>query len=353
MLPTRRQFVVVTFLCFLLLGCISIAAHLFITRWSATLHTISRGGAVIQLLPNMSLRALAQTLESEDVIDDKRLFFLWVRLYSDFSRFQAGPYRFEGATSPAAIAQTMTDGAIFQPLLAQLVVREGATVRQVADEAQALSLASAADLLRLASDPRFLHALNVSSSSAEGYLFPATYPFFMKPSAKEILQVMITEFWKRLPDNYAEMAREHGLTLQEAVIFASLIERETRIDDERAKVSEVIWRRLRLGIPLAIDASIIYGIPDFDGNLRRRHLNDALNPYNTRIHKGLPPTPICSPATASLLAVFHPTDFGYMYYVLDPHDGSRHVFTKTLREHNTHVRELVNDFRRRQKEHTK
>jgi len=111
----------------------------------------------------------------------------------------------------------------------------------------------------------------------------------------------------------------------------------------------VIWRRLREGAPLGIDASIIYGIEDYTGDLKWKHLRDAKNPYNSRIHKGLPPTPICSPGLKALEAVFNPTQYGYKFYVADTKRPGWHVFTKTHREHNAKVKELIQATRRGKK----
>ncbi|RME58186.1 MAG: endolytic transglycosylase MltG [Candidatus Dadabacteria bacterium] len=152
---------------------------------------------------------------------------------------------------------------------------------------------------------------------------------------------MVHTFWKKIPKDYKERAEKVGLTLHKAVIVASLIELETPLNDEKPLVAEVILNRLRKGVPLAIDASIIYGLgDDFKGDLKWRHLRDKRNPYNTRVYKGLPPGPICSPSLSSLLAAVSPSNKGYLYYVLDPEKG-RHHFSKTLKEHNKYVRKLL------------
>ena len=132
-----------------------------------------------------------------------------------------------------------------------------------------------------------------------------------------------------------------GLTLDQAVTFASLIEMETMQESEKRLIAEVIWRRLKRGEPLGIDAAIIYGIPDYDGDIKWVHLRDAKNRYNTRIHKGLPPTPIGAVSRVSLEAVLEPTNFGYYYYVLDAVDHTHHTFSKTLAEHNLNVQKYL------------
>ena len=106
-------------------------------------------------------------------------------------------------------------------------------------------------------------------------------------------------------------------------------------------VSEVIWNRLKRGETLGIDAAVIYGIQNYDGNIRVKHLKDKKNLYNTRVHRGLPPTPIASPSVAALKSVLTPTHEGYYYFVVDTENPRRHIFTKTLKEHNKLVKKLV------------
>ena len=154
---------------------------------------------------------------------------------------------------------------------------------------------------------------------------------------------MVDEFFKRMPAHYLKQLKIIDLTLKEAVIIASLIEKETSIASEKPLIAEVILNRLKKRMPLGIDASVIYGIHNFKGNLTLRHLKDYHNKYNTRIHKGLPPTPICSPSLSSLQAVINPSKKGFYYYVLLPEEKQvSHHFSKTLKEHNRYVVKLLN-----------
>ncbi|MCB0359276.1 MAG: endolytic transglycosylase MltG, partial [Bdellovibrionales bacterium] len=201
-------------------------------------------------------------------------------------------------------------------------------------------IGTAEELTAIAHDREFITSLNLDADSLEGYIYPATYFFTTRPSGKEFFSRAVATFWERLPADYMARIEERGLTLHQAVTFASLIELETRYADEKPLIAEVIWRRLKIGMALGIDASIIYGIEDYEGDLKFSHLRDGNNPYNTRIHPGLPPGPIGSPDVDSLRAVVEPADVGSLYYVLDVDTDGRHHFSKSLSEHNRYVRKL-------------
>lgn len=280
------------------------------------------------------------------LVTDALYFEYWVRIHSNYSKFQAGRYRFEGTVSPANISTVIQEGGIFEPIVLTVSIPEGFTVKDIVKRLIKLEVGSAEELVALVEDPEFRAELKIPSTSLEGYLYPATYTFTKKPSPREILKIMVDTFWEKLPDGYEKDLEAVGLTLNEAVAFGSLIELETPVDEERELISEVIWTRLKRKMALGIDAAVIYGIPDFNGNLQKHHLEDRSNPYNSRVHRGLPPTAIGSPSRESLVAVLNPSSHGYLYFVLDL-DTGKHHFSKTLKEHTKYVRKLIQDTRRR------
>ena len=317
----------------------------FIESWSLERHSIP-SAIVYDFKRGTSLKQLSADLEQRGAVNKGSLFNYWVRYFDDYSKFQAGSYKFEGAVAPTDIISMMKSGDTFVPVVLQVTIPEGFTFKKISDRLVAGGVGSPEEFAALEKSKAFLTEHKIPGSSVEGYLYPATYSFSKIPTVREALSRMIDTFWQNLPPDYAERVSEKELTVDQAVIFASLIELETAHDDERNLVSEVIWNRLNDNITLGIDASIIYGVPDYKGNLRRKHLNDATNPYNTRIHGGLPPTAIGSPSRKSLEAVLTPSDFGYYYYVLDPSQGNRHHFSKSLKEHNRYVRKLINATRK-------
>lgn len=340
----RRLIITILVAIFLLTSAGGALLHLArqrLVRWSQTPLPI-KDPIAITLERGTTLRTISQKLELARVISDDHWFELWVRLFSSYERFQAGPYSFQGKVTPQDIARTMINGETFMPIVLQITIPEGFTLKQVATTLAGAGVGSETEFRALAQNREYLQSHRITANTLEGYLFPATYRFTSVPSLQDAVDLMINEFWKRLPVNFETKLNEDGYSLYDGIIIASLIELETPHHDERPLISEVIWRRLKAGMALGIDAAIIYGIPDYDGNLRFRHLRDETNPYNTRRHRGLPPSPICSPSQQSLLAVLNPTAQGLWYYVLDPSKpgGNRHHFSASSREHSQYVAKL-------------
>jgi UPF0755 protein len=166
----------------------------------------------------------------------------------------------------------------------------------------------------------------------EGFLFPATYEFTAKTTTRQLVNKQLAAFqrnWSRVNLRYA---RSKKLTPYDVLIIASMIEKEVIAPEERALVSAVIYNRLRIGMSLGIDATIRYGlgVPPTE-SLRESQLEDPTTPYNTRIHPGLPPTPIANPGLASMQAAAHPAKVNYLYFVRKP-DKKHHFFTASKRE---------------------
>jgi UPF0755 protein len=315
--------------------------HHKIRLWSEQLVVLPQP-QVIEFPPGTRLRELSQQLSKEGIIRHPRVFELWVRAFADYSKFQAGTYRFENEVSPLDVVRTISQGKNYETFALELTIPEGFTYQQISDKLMTKGVGTKEEYDSLLRDSDFIASLSIPSATLEGFLYPATYRFQKTPTAREVIARAAKTFWEKLPSDYEKSVGYLGLGLQEAVTFASLIEVETPIDDERPLIAEVIWNRLKGKIPIAIDAAVIYGIEDYQGDITKKHLSDPTNPYNTRIRLGLPPTPICSPAEASLRAILTPSREGYLYYVLDPGTDRRHHFSKTGEEHEIYVRKLVN-----------
>lgn len=310
-----------------------------ITKWGKSAVDVPKA-ATIHFPSGTRLDELAGSLEASGVIDDAFKFKLWVKFKGNYQRYQAGLYRFSGKIKPELVDEKLRKGKIYTPVVLQFVIPEGFTLKQVINRLVANRIGTQKQLWTLVKDKKFLAEMGIKSDTLEGYIYPATYSFTTIPKPREILKHMVDSFWRKLPERYLERIKAKKLSLHDAVTFASLIELETSHEDEKNMISEVIWNRLKKREALAIDAALIYGIKDYKGDIKWKHLRDKTNKYNTRIYKGLPPGPIGAVSSSTLEAVLNPTSKGYYFYVLKA-GTTRHHFSKTLREHNKHVKLLL------------
>ncbi|RME82370.1 MAG: endolytic transglycosylase MltG [Zetaproteobacteria bacterium] len=243
------------------------------------------------------------------------------------TRIQAGEYRIPARVSPWRLARIAAEG---RGISHRITIPEGLRT----DEVLAL-LAKRTSIPR----PEWERALRaLVGEETEGVLLPETYTYRWPPQPKALLRAMIEAQAKVLD----ELAGDDADARRRLRIIASLIEKETAVPEERPLVAAVIYNRLKRGMPLQLDPSVIYGIirtrGRFDGNLTRRDLRTD-TPWNTYTRRGLPPTPICNPSKASLMAAAHPADVDYLYFVADGTGG--HRFARTLEEHERNVRRWI------------
>jgi len=216
----------------------------------------------------------------------------------------------------------------------QVTIPDGSTLYDIAKTLGNLELADPGDFLAAATSPEVARKMGTPGPTLEGYLFPDTYIFVKDMSPREIIEIMVRRFRRKFIPVMDRMEEENEFTPHQIVTIASIIEKETGMEEEKPLVSEVIRKRLSLGMPLQMDPTVIYGLKKFDGNLTRKDLR-TLHPYNTYLNPGLPPGPICNPGLSSLKAAVDPADADFLYFV-SRNDGS-HQFSRSLREHNQAV----------------
>lgn len=277
-----------------------------------------------------SLREIAQDLENQRLVKSKTLFMLWTRIMGYSKEIRSGEYLLSAAMAPAEILEKLRRGRI---LTHPVTIPEGATREQIADLLHEKDLAQKALFLSLTEDPAVLKKYGLSGPSLEGYLFPDTYHFSRGLPASMIIDTMVKRFGQMV-DPLRNQAGETAMSMEEIVILASIVERETGHPDERALIASVFLNRLKRGMRLQSDPTVIYGMESFDGRLRRKDLLEK-TPYNTYVIHGLTPGPICNPGLESIKAVIFPAKTDYLYFV-SKNDGSHH-FSKTLSEHNRAV----------------
>ncbi len=287
------------------------------------------------------LGAVARALEARGLIRSALALRAHARLRSIEHRLKVGEYELSPGLSTPEIAAILASGRVRTH---PVVIPEGTRAEEIADRLAAEGLADREAFLAVVFDPESPRRLAIEGPTLEGYLFPDTYRFAKGLPASRIAETMVGEFLEVYHELRAS-APESGLSMRELVTLASIVEKETGVPQERPLIAAVFLNRMRLGMRLETDPTVIYGIPDFDGNLRRVHLDDADNPYNTYQIPGLPPGPIASPGREAMRAVLEPADSPYLFFV-SRNDGT-HVFSKSYGEHTRAVVHFQKQRRRR------
>lgn len=287
-----------------------------------------------------SSATIGRILYAQGLVHSAPFFNFYVRINGVDDQLKAGSYTFNTPQSLPEIVEQLikgpTDNRVF-------TIPEGFTLVQMADLLQRQGLVSRDDFLTAVAggqfDYPFLKKLPAGPNRLEGYLFPDTYQVGSNTSAHEIINLMLSRFNEKLKElDYSSRANAAGLTVRQAVIIASMVEREAKVDRERPIIAGVILNRLRLGMPLQVDATVQYALNSQRAKLYYKDL-EVESPYNTYRFVGLPPGPIACPGEASLLAAVQPVHTNYLYYVAKP-DGT-HAFATTLAEHNTNKRKYL------------
>ncbi len=293
----------------------------------------------LEIEPGTTPRGVARAVVAAGVGTDARLLYAWFRLSGQDRQLKAGNHEIEPGTTPVSLLRKLARG---EESLRALTLVEGWNWRQVR-----AALAREEGLrheLNALDDAALMQQLGRPGVAPEGRFFPDTYTYAKGSSDVALLRRAMHAMDRRLAAAWAARAPDLPLkTPDEALILASIVEKETGLASDRAQIAGVFANRLRIGMLLQTDPTVIYGLgAQFDGNLRRRHLQTD-HPWNTYTRVGLPPTPIAMPGKAALLAAVQPQATRALYFVARG-DGSSH-FSATLEEHNR----AVNRYQRGQK----
>jgi UPF0755 protein len=285
---------------------------------------------LFEIKPGQSVRAIAENLRSEKMIRSSWAFLAGYRLFHQGKKLKAGEYELSLPLTIKKVLAVLLEGKVF---LHPLTVPEGLTAREVEALIREAAFPLKGSFLTACGDPGPIASRDARAKDLEGYLFPDTYHFPKDVSARTVAATMVDQFKKVF--GVAEMMRaaELRLSVRNVVTLASLIEKETSIPEERPLVSAVFHNRLRMGMKLDCDPTVIYALK-MDNLYRGRLLTKDLkypSPYNTYVSPGLPPGPICSPGQGSLAAALHPAHEDYLYFVASD-DGS-HRFSRGYAEH--------------------
>ena len=284
--------------------------------------------------------SMGKRLADMGVIRSAASFRLAVWMRGAGRRLQAGEYRFDRPMTTAEVVDKIARGDVY---VRAITFREGLNIREMAALFESGGFGIAADFIAAARNASLVSDIDPASRDLEGYLFPDTYTLQRRTTAGELVERMVNRFKKSLTPELQQKALARGLNVRRLVTLASLVEKETGKAEERPIVAGVYTNRLKIGMGLQCDPTVIYALMlagRYDGNIRRDDLQID-SPYNTYRYAGLPPGPIAAPGEASLIAAASPADVPYLYFV-SRNDGS-HVFATTLDEHNRNV----NEFQRR------
>ncbi len=252
-------------------------------------------------------------------------------------KLEAGEYEFEGYVSPLDVYRKLSQGI---HKLHRVVVFEGSDLYDIAEILDRKGICKREDFLRYATSESVARSYGLSTPTMEGFLFPDTYLFSKNTHPLKVIDTMFRTFMRRTEELRRRLP-QRGLSLEEWVTVASMIEKETFWEEEKPLISAVIYNRLRRKMRLQIDPTVIYALKRrglWRGTLRREHLQ-LDDPYNTYQYFGLPPTPICNPGISSLEAALQPAPVRYLYFVVDPRTR-RHLFSTNYTQHRRNVAKM-------------
>lgn len=286
---------------------------------------------VVVIAEGSTFQHVAGLLERERLIKSRSAFVLLGKALEADRKIRPGEYELNPAMPPADILSKLIAGRV---VLHAVTIPEGYTMAQIADLLAQHQVTDRVEFLRLVKDKSFIKTLGISAETLEGYLYPDTYRFPKPVSAKDVIRTMVEQLNQVVTPEWQARAKDIHFTLHQVLTLASVIEKETASGEERPQISSVFHNRLQKKIPLQSDPTVIYGLPNFDGNLHKKDLSHP-SPYNTYRWAGLPPGPIANPGAQAIRATLFPAVSPYLYFV-SKNDGT-HQFSATLVEHNKAV----------------
>jgi len=281
---------------------------------------------VITIEKGMSLNTVSNLLLENEIIVNQNIFKLKVIIRGMASKIPTGKFLIDGKISDAILIDLIFNKG---PIKLKLTIPEGSRSKDLFQNINAL-LNTNYDFNKYFSSTEILEQYQVDASSLEGYLYPDTYYLYHDSSPKEIIDILLSEFWKKFDENLQDRANQLGFSVHEVVTLASIIEGEAMLDSERSTISSVYHNRLKINMKLQADPTIQYIIPGPPKTLSNRDLK-IKSDYNTYLNYGLPPGPINNPGIASIKAALYPEDTNFIFFVAQG-DGS-HAFTTNEKDH--------------------
>ena len=286
---------------------------------------------IITVKEGASFGQVARQIVEAGFVTNHTAFVVLGKLMGVEEQIHPGRYDLNSRMAPSTILNVLATG---QTVPYWVTIPEGYSMQQIGAVLEEVGVTTAERFVQAAGDNDFIRELGVEADTLEGFLFPDTYRFHHGTSPRNIIKVMVGQFQQLYTPAVQKQARERGMSQLEVLTLASIIEKETGAGEERALISAVFHNRLKRGMLLQSDPTVIYALPAFDGNLRKLDLRYA-SPYNTYRVRGLPPGPIANPGWGSIMAALHPAPVPYLYFV-SKNNGTHH-FSTTLSEHSRAV----------------
>jgi UPF0755 protein len=283
---------------------------------------------LVEIPTGSSFLKVTKILNQAGLVKNRFFFYSLAMTKRATRSIRAGEYEFNTSLTPAAVIEKLTRGEIKTYLV---TIPEDFSMKEIAARLEYFKLIDNETFFELAQDESFLVSLGIMSDSIEGYLFPDTYLFNRSMSTRQIIKIMVSQFWKKVTPEMLKMAGKLGFNPNQFVTFASIVGKESGDNAEKPMISAVFHNRLKKKMRLQSDPTAVYDLDDFDGKVLRKQLKRNY-PYNTYIIKGLPPGPIANPGLTSLRAALYPASANYLYFV-SKKDGS-HFFSDSLDMHN-------------------
>lgn len=285
----------------------------------------------VEIPENSNAQQVALILKEKGLVHSEAAFLSYCRKNHIDNQLKAGNFKFSRSQPVSEIAMKISKGNTI--VSDYITVPEGYTVKQIGQLLIEKNISTAKEWQQAVEadyNYSFINNSLCGEKRLEGFLFPDTYAVDEQSNSHSVINMMLDNFDKLWQDNFAKLAQDADMSINEAVIVASLIEREAMVASEREKISGVIQNRIKIGMPLQIDASVLYSLGEHKESVSLDDLK-VDSPYNTYKNAGLPPGPIACPGKASIAAALNPEKHSYYYY-LAKGDGS-HYFSKTYAEH--------------------
>lgn len=305
----------------------------YIGYWFYTPHNPNGQNEFVEIKKGGNINTISSLLKERGIINNSLYYRIIGRIVSSGLKPKAGEYLLSASMSPSVIMGKISGGKVY---MHQVTIPEGFNIYEIASLLEGRQLVNRERFLATVTDREFIKSLSFDLPSLEGYLFPTTYLLARGMTEREIAAKMVNTFKELADSEIAAKAAAVGLTPHQVVNMASLVEKETALNEEKSIITSVFHNRLKKGMRLQCDPTVIYAIKNFDGNIKKKDLTID-SPYNTYRYAGLPIGPIANPGIESIRGVLNPMKSDYLYFVATKKGG--HYFSTNIKDHNRAVRE--------------